>query len=202
MTDCTGDERPRERIRAVLATLLLLVASTPATAEPLAGDACAAAAAGLDRPAEALVAGAARIVLAELAPGTQAPPAEPAQLSGAALQESEQGDRTRIAAGLYPLDVIEYLKGSGPEVVVTVLPAGADGPRREDFDAHRDARFWSDATVGRTGLDGNCRLVGGFEAGHRYLVFLGRAHVKGYERVDSDDDAWLGWVREQLAGEG
>lgn len=194
MIDGTEHRRPRGRLRAVLATLLMIHA-TAATAE----DPCEVTAAQLERSTDALVAGAAGIVLAELAPGTQATAAEPTPVSEEALAESEQGDRTRIAAGLYPLAVREYLKGSGPEVVVTVLPAGADGPRHEDFDAHRDARFWSEAGVGRRELDDACRLIGGFEAGHRYLVFLGRAHFKGYERVDSDDDAWLGWVREQLA---
>jgi hypothetical protein len=184
---------------------LLAVALAAAAGAAGAAEACDPVPEALVAPPEALVARTRVIALAEampLPPGTGTDAATPA--SGSTdprrrmLESGDATERTLIAAGFRTLRVIEYLKGDGPEFVMTaLLPAGTSPS--PDFDGHRDPAFWARAGEGRARIGPECRLRGDFATGERYLVFLGTPHVKGFERVAAEDDAWLAWVRERLA---
>lgn len=106
-------------------------------------------------------------------------------------------DRAFASLSLATMTAVEYLKGSGPARLSRPVTTTASEESR--FDNHRDPGFWNDPAVGHVRVDANCRPLIGFAEGGTYLLFIGPWHVKGAERIESDADAWLAYVREQLA---
>ncbi len=106
------------------------------------------------------------------------------------------GDRANPPIRIRTLKVEEDLKGRGNQTIYR--PDMDTASPQHDFDAHRELSFWEDGTVGLVRLDENCRPQMNFERGKTYLLFEGPAHVKSAELIESEDDAWLAYVRERL----
>ena len=114
-----------------------------------------------------------------------------------ATEDSHDDDRSFVTLPMVTMTVEETLKGSGPKRMSR--PVTSTDALDDDFSGHTRAGFWDEAVVGRIRLDDQCRPVVSYEEGGRYLIFVGPLHVKAAERIESDDDAWLAYVREQLA---
>ena len=105
------------------------------------------------------------------------------------------------------LRVIEYLKGSGPAEItlgelVNAYEWGrdADRPLPGNYFAHTTSDFWD--TGGRGYNSTDCRIYPEFQGGQHYLVFGPLDYNLGYENIAlAADDAWLGFVRDVVAGE-
>lgn len=105
------------------------------------------------------------------------------------------------------LRVIEYIKGSGPGEItlgelVNVYEWGrdADRPLPGNYFAHTTSDFWD--TGGRGYNSTDCRIYPEFQGGQHYLVFGPLDYNLGYENIAlAADDAWLGFVRDVVAGQ-
>ena len=115
--------------------------------------------------------------------------------------------RSSDGSGL-ELEFREYLKGDGPQSLPVSYPrfdsASSNGHSDEalvgNYYAHTTATFWDGR--GRGGLGADCRIRVEFAEGASYLVFGPLQYVVGYENIAvADDDAWLEYVRDVLAGE-
>lgn len=107
---------------------------------------------------------------------------------------------SRDAENRARLDVIEYLKGDGPPT----LDIGQQALVDDDFNhrsvpsagnayGHTASGFWA-------GGPGGCYPIYGFAAEATYLVFGPEAYWLGFENVVPDGDAWVDFVREEIAG--
>lgn len=72
------------------------------------------------------------------------------------------------------------------------------GEIQTDFGAHSSDQFWQ-VNAGGAPQGTDCLAHPAFAAGQRYLVFLGAQHVRGYELILEEDDAWLAQVRHLIA---
>ncbi len=121
------------------------------------------------------------------------------------------GKKAKIWRDPYELmlfETIEVLKGRVPARFT--LPngfdlAGADesdgfpGVSEEtDFNGHRDLSFW-DKSIARQWNSADCQMYPTFSEGSSYLLFLGDAHWRGYEQVETEEDLWLTAVRNLIA---
>lgn len=115
--------------------------------------------------------------------------------------------RSADGSGL-ELEFREYLKGDGPQSLPVSYPrfdsASSSGHSDEalvgNYYAHTTATFWDGR--GRGGLGADCRIRVEFAEGASYLVFGPLQYEVGYENIAvADDDAWLEYVRDVLAGE-
>ncbi|WP_300529196.1 hypothetical protein [Maricaulis sp.] len=104
------------------------------------------------------------------------------------------------------LDVIEYLKGEGLDVL-TYERARPVRPLRHsrdavpsNFYAHETSQFWR-PMGGRASSNTGCNIVPDFEAGQTYLVFGPLDYNLGFENIAGEADHWLSFVREALANE-
>jgi hypothetical protein len=97
----------------------------------------------------------------------------------------------------YEFRVVESLDGEFGDVLNIDLPTPIAVDHR-DFDGHREPEFWRDG-AGRARVAPDCAVSASFEIGSTYLLFLDAPyHVKGFERIEDADDAWLAWVRQQV----
>lgn len=172
-----------------------------------ASFACSTPSDSVVAPVDELIARSSRIVLVRVDTAARhdsntATPASDIRIDEAAerrraTEESHDDDRTFVTLPMVTMTVVENLKGSGPKRMSR--PVTSTDALDEDFSGHTAASFWDQAVVGRIRLDDQCQPVVSYEEGGRYLVFVGPLHVKAAERIESDDDAWLAYVREQLA---
>ncbi len=138
----------------------------------------------LSRPHAALVDEAAKILLVETA--DQQPTAD------------VPGARSPV---IYSLRILEVLKGDASDTLEVPGDGDLSGIWDTTFSDHFQEEFWKHRT-GRMGIRGSCDMVApAFVAGARYLVFFGlRPDTKQFERVNSESDRWLTYVRRKLAG--
>lgn len=185
-----------------LRELCVALALTPGL---LVAAECGPIPAGATVHVDQLIARSSRIVLVSVAGKADSLPAEEArdheiridleaELRKATEAKTARDDRTQPALGIARLDVIEELHGSGPPVLYK--PSAPTSERQHDFAAHTAATFWENCNEGLVRFDAEGRPVMHFEPGKTYLVFEGLAHVKGAELIESEDDAWLAYVRE------
>jgi len=186
--------------RSVIVTLLSIMALS----ETAMG--CDHASPSAIAPIDTLIDRSDRIVLARVEAANQLPPGRDA-IDGVALNEdverqrvTEQAtgakDRSFASLAMATMTVIENVKGSGSDRISR--PKTGSGEISHDFDAHQATSFWQDATVGRIQFDGKCNPLVDYEPGKTYLIFIGPLHVKGAELIESEDDAWLAYVRARL----
>jgi hypothetical protein len=106
----------------------------------------------------------------------------------------------------YHFDVIEYLKGSGPQQIVhsdmRVTFTGYDWkytsqPAEANYYGHRASSFWMDGL--RHGPDNSCGITPTFLKGMQFLIFGPHEYHMGYENVTDKDDLWLQYVRDRLS---
>ena len=182
-----------------IVTLSLFAAGACSVAESqdsAEAEHCAAQIASVDD----LIARSSAIVLAEPA-GEDAgePNVDLKDIPDEATKGGAEGDL--VLAGKLPVQLfsaIDYVKGDGAAYfsVIVATPDEPTAPVSHDSDT-----FWEDATAGRAVLTGDCRVEADFAPGERYLVFIGPQHVKAYEAIAADDDAWLAYVRAQAQAE-
>jgi hypothetical protein len=105
-------------------------------------------------------------------------------------------DLVRPAMRLARLVVVENLSGNGPPEIYK--PSAPVTKPQHDYSGHTAEAFWDDPAEGLVHLDDHCRPQMHFEPGKTYLLFEGPAHVKSSELIESEDDAWLAYVRARL----
>ena len=110
--------------------------------------------------------------------------------------EAPGSDRFETSIRIAQLDVVQDLKGGGP--MTLYRPSMPVTHTQHDFDAHSNDAFWDDPETGRVVFDEDCRVVMQFEPGKQYLIFEGPTHIKGAELIESDEDAWLAYIRKVL----
>jgi hypothetical protein len=107
----------------------------------------------------------------------------------------------------YRLEVVEYLKGEGPNVIEVEtggwgdLPAQAHStePAAGNDYGHSLSQFWLRGGRGTNAPD--CEIHPSFRfAGNEYLLFGPLDYNLGFENIALEDDAWLQFVRDELAG--
>lgn len=108
--------------------------------------------------------------------------------------------------GGFEVEVIEYVKGRGPERF-RIPNATTEGARNDsrssaegNYFSHQDTSFWTGR--GRSGVHPDCEIHPAMLfAGFRYLVFGPNPISLGFENISADqDDLWLNYVRERVAG--
>lgn len=190
--------------RYFLLVLLTFASSLPTVP---ASEECQAIPADAKAPVEALIARSTRISLVSVAAGKSSEVTErkpngevsldlEAERRKATESEAPGNDRVETSLPIAQLEVIEDLKGDGP--MKFYRPSLPVARAQHDFDAHSDDAFWDDPETGLVTFDADCRAVMQFEPGKRYLVFEGPAHIKGAELIESDEDAWLAYVRKAV----
>ena len=101
----------------------------------------------------------------------------------------------------YIFKIISILKGSvSDNFLVVDGDSDLSGLWDTTFSNHTENRFWS-GKEGWLGNIGDCRTTPppGFILGQNYLLFLGGPDdSKKYERIDTEDDKWLNFVKSQL----
>lgn len=117
-------------------------------------------------------------------------------------QRPTPNDRRRKEARFALLEVVEYLKGSGPEVVAVRTNEqywardDSKEPAEANYYGHQASSFW--AFGGRSYNSPDCRIHPSFLfSDHLYLVFGPGQYSVGYENVTKDDH-WVEFVREQV----
>ena len=109
--------------------------------------------------------------------------------------ELMQFERIEVLKGRTPL---RFTIPNGFELSQVRDATGFEGGSLEtDYDGHRDPKFW-EQKYARQWNTAACALLPTFTVGNRYLLFLGTPHWQGYERIRSDDDAWLEAVRDMV----
>jgi hypothetical protein len=105
--------------------------------------------------------------------------------------EELTGERSR-----YRFRVVETVKGrSLQDVALTFRRALEPVVFDDDFDGHRDPRFW-DRRSTRQINDSDCQIHPAFAVGSRYLLFVTPPHHwRSFERIITPDDRWLETVR-------
>ena len=197
-----GDQFVKNRY--FLAVLLTFASSLPIIS---AAEDCQAIPADAMVSVEALIARSTRISLVSVAVGKSSGVAEPkangevrldlgAERRKATESEALGDDRVDTLLRIAQLEVIEDLKGGGPATVYR--PSLPVTQAQHDFNAHSDDAFWNDSETGLVVFDEDCQAVMQFEQGKRYLIFEGPAHIKGAELIESDEDAWLAYVRKAV----
>jgi len=108
--------------------------------------------------------------------------------------------RTTIVKS-YEMRVIEYLKGTGPQLINTPNrdERAARGHSKEvgerNFYGHEVSSFWM--TGGHNSNWEDCEIHPGFLfAGHQYLLFGPKDYQNGFENITLDGDVWLQYVRD------
>ena len=102
--------------------------------------------------------------------------------------------------GTYPTEFLfetkEVLKGEAPDQFKYYgFKRTEDQGTLEDFDAHKNPRFWAYG-YGNSTSPAWCGVYGIFEEGQTYLIIdSDKGHLKGYENIRSEDDLWLGAIR-------
>jgi len=190
--------------RYFLLALLGFASSQPTVS---AAEDCQAIPANATVSVEALLARSTRISLVRVATGQPSGAAEQeasgevrldleAERRKATESQALANDRVETSLRITTLEVIEDLKGGGPTKLYR--PSLPVTQAQHDFDAHSDDAFWDDPEIGLVAFDEDCRIVMRFEPGKRYLVFEGPAHIKGAELIESDEDAWLAYVKKAV----
>lgn len=190
--------------RYFLLTLLTFASSLPAVT---AAEDCEAIPADATVSVEALIARSTRISLVSVAGGKSSGISErkangevrldlEAERRKVTESETRGNDRVETTLRIAQLEVIEDLKGGG--LMTLHRPSLPVTQAQHDFDAHSDDAFWDEPETGLVGFDEDCRAVMQFEPGKRYLIFEGPMHIKGAELVESDEDAWLAYVRKAV----
>lgn len=96
----------------------------------------------------------------------------------------------------YVFDVIETIKGEHREEISISTQASFVDYNPSTFNDHQDEEFWT-AFGGRIGIYGDCDIKPKFALRERYLiVIVDGFHVKAFEKINSEDDDWLLFVRE------
>ena len=165
------------RWRYMKSAILVLVALSLSSVSP--ARACHTMPAELVRDHDELIAEAREILLVEVLGSKPA-----AAVAGAKRPVS------------YTLKVVAVLRGQ-PRETLTILGEGdLSGIWDTTFSDHSESEFWNGRS-GRMGVQGSCELVPPlFVQGKRYLVLLGgQPDTKQYERIDSDQDRWLEYIR-------
>jgi hypothetical protein len=112
------------------------------------------------------------------------------------------GDRS-----VYTLDVLEYLKGDGPDTIE--IETSETGRARDDesypaeanYYGHRASEFWRG--YGRSFNLADCRVHPEFLFNNiEYLVFGDREYSVGYENITGQSDLWYQFVRDTVGGGG
>ena len=192
------------RNRYFLLALLTFASSPPIVA---AAEDCQAIPADATVPVDALIARSTRISLVSVAAGESSGLAErktngevrldlEAERRKATESEAPGSDRVETSLRIAQLEVIEDLKGGGPTKFYR--PSLPVTKAQHDFDAHSDDAFWDDPETGLVVFDEDCRVAMQLEQGKRYLIFEGPVHKKGAELIESDEDAWLAYVRKAV----
>ncbi len=119
-----------------------------------------------------------------------------AELGRATEAKADRSDRAEPALRIARLEVIENLHGSGQDIFYR--PSAPASSPQHDYSAHTAETFWENCNEGLVHFDAIGRPVMHFEPGKTYLVFEGPAHVKAAELIESEDDAWLHYVRARL----
>jgi len=98
--------------------------------------------------------------------------------------------------------VLEYLKGKGPRVID--IPGSTNRhfdpePAEGNYYAHQTSQFWS--FDGNYFNDTDCRIYPEFLFDKsEFLIFGPKQYALGYEQITSENDQWLTFVRDKLAG--
>ena len=161
--------------------LVVLLCASLALLHSRAALACEGVPDELARPHESLVSEASAIFLAEII--------------GSKPTKLVPGARRPVT---YVLRVLVTYKGDPKSSVVIEGDGDLSGIWDTTFSDHTDPDFW-ERQDGRMGIQGSCEMVPAhFIVGKRYLVFQGvRPDTKQFERVDSDSDRWILYVRSQ-----
>lgn len=165
------------RWRYTKSTILLLVALSLTSVSP--ARACITMPSELVREHDELIAEAREIALVEVLGS------KPATAVAGAKQPAA-----------YIVKVVAILRGQPRETFTIVGEGDLSGIWDTTFSDHSESEFWTGRS-GRMGVQGSCELVPPlFVKGKRYLVLLGgQPDTKQYERIDSDQDLWLEYVR-------
>lgn len=116
-------------------------------------------------------------------------------LARAAEVTGQTSDRS--GGPIMRLETLETLKGAAPETFTLHVTFDPTNAARPDFNGHRDPIFWHGYSFNPN--DTHCGIDPELELGATYLVFLDHPHIRGYERIETEDDLWLGAVRAMIA---
>jgi len=115
----------------------------------------------------------------------------------------EDLDKSQFSFRGAKMEVIEYLKGSGPdEIVISPIrsnEAHGDGsePNENNYAGHKDTSFW--IFGGRNLNDPDCLIHASVLVdGSEYLVFGPGDYNYGFENIAGEEDIWLNFVKSYL----
>jgi hypothetical protein len=106
----------------------------------------------------------------------------------------------------YRFLTLEQLAGTAQKVFTVMGGPAGFNDKDTSFLDHADFRFWARGG-GRTMNGSDCAIHPGFVVGNSYLVFLGSPPTwRSFEKIEmadgrlKDDDKWLVYVKQMLAG--
>lgn len=116
----------------------------------------------------------------------------------------EDLDESQFAYKAAKMEVIKYLKGSGPnEIMITPIRSnGAHGdssePNENNYAGHKDTSFW--IYGGRNANDPDCLIHASVLVdGSEYLIFGPKDYNYGFENIAGEGDKWLKFVEGYLS---
>ena len=112
----------------------------------------------------------------------------------------EPGSSVAKEPGLYTFKVIEILKGTPASEITLSGDLDIKGLWDTTFSNHNDQAFWVNKS-GRLGNIGDCVTTPPpeFIIGKNYLLLIGGPDdSKKFERIDSNQDKWLAFVKSNL----
>ncbi len=108
--------------------------------------------------------------------------------------KSVQAPTEQYGKAEYTFEVVESIKGNRTEELM-LKGHEFQADEKSDFGGHQDKDFWK-ASGGRARTNADCSVSASFEAGKLYLLFPNEPHhLKGFELISSEKDAWLTKVR-------
>lgn len=120
-------------------------------------------------------------------------------------EELEYTAGLRFTVQGYEMRVIEYVKGTGPDLINISNRderAAKDHSKEageRNFYGHAVSSFWMIGGDNSNWPD--CSIHPGFLfAGHRYLIFGPKDYQNGFENITLDGDVWLQYVRDYVDG--